>query len=76
MLVYFLILFFFLFKQPHAFTSMDKDSFFSPFTFENQKQIKNIIRIRKPLFSPPNLCLAALEFVSLRFVRDKVLNVF
>lgn len=41
LLVYFLTLFFFVcFLQPHAFTSMDKDFFFSSFTFKTQ--IKNL----------------------------------
>lgn len=42
LLVYFLTLFFLFvcFLQPHAFTSMDKDFFFSSFTFKTQ--IKNL----------------------------------
>lgn len=69
MLVYFRIHFFFL-KQPHAFTSMDKESFFSPFPkfyIWKSKRIKKVICIGKPPSSPPNLRLAAVGLFSLYF---------
>lgn len=51
LLVYFLTLFFFclfVFLQPHAFTSMDKDIFFLPLHLK----LKSKICIRKSFFSP------------------------